>query len=66
MSSSADWAIYSETLSKTYRRLAPTVAIPTQTRHPALDRRVDSGDIRTKLHIQNIVVLARTLVIHDQ
>jgi hypothetical protein len=43
MSSSADWAIYSETLSKTYRRLAPTVAIPTQTRHPALEIQVDSG-----------------------
>lgn len=31
MSSSSDWAIYSETVSKTYR-----VAIPTQTMHLAL------------------------------
>lgn len=46
MSSSSDWAIYSETVSKTYR-----VAIPTQTMRLALERRVDSGDIRTELRI---------------
>lgn len=43
MSSSSDWAIYSETVSKMYR--------PTQTMRLALERRVDSGDIRTELRI---------------
>lgn len=56
MSSSSDWAIYSETVSKTYR-----VAIPTQTMRLAL--REEWTLVTSELRI---VVLVGTLVIHGQ